>query len=126
MVREAEENADADKQRKEEVELRNEADQLVFTTEKTLKEVEGKVEEAEVKKAEDAKEELKAAIEKNDLAEIRTKKDALQEIVQQLSMKLYEQAAQAQQAAEGAEGGSAKQDDNVVDAEYEEVNDDKK
>lgn len=126
MVREAEENADADKQRKEEVELRNEADQLVFTTEKTLKEVEGKVEEAEVKKAEDAKEELKAAIEKNDLAEIRTKKDALQEIVQQLSMKLYEQAAQAQQGAEGAEGGSAKQDDNVVDAEYEEVNDDKK
>ena len=129
MVREAEENADADKQRKEEVELRNEADQLVFTTEKTLKEVEGKVDEAEVKKAEDAKEELKAAIEKNDLAEIRTKKDALQEIVQQLSMKLYEQAAQAQQAAqgaEGAEGGSAKHDDNVVDAEYEEVNDDKK
>ncbi|WP_404346962.1 molecular chaperone DnaK [Sutcliffiella horikoshii] len=128
MVQEAEENADADKKRKEEVELRNEADQLVFTTEKTLKEVEGKVEEAEVKKAEDAKEELKAAIEKGDLEEIRTKKDALQEIVQQLSMKLYEQAAQAQQAAQGAEGaeGAANNDDNVVDAEYEEVNDDKK
>lgn len=128
MVQEAEENADADKKRKEEVELRNEADQLVFTTEKTLKEVEGKVEEAEVKKAEDAKEELKAAIEKGDLEEIRTKKDALQEIVQQLSMKLYEQAAQAQQDAQGAEGaeGAANNDDNVVDAEYEEVNDDKK
>ncbi|UAL46217.1 molecular chaperone DnaK [Sutcliffiella horikoshii] len=128
MVQEAEENADADKKRKEEVELRNEADQLVFTTEKTLKEVEGKVEEAEVKKAEDAKEELKAAIEKGDLEEIRTKKDVLQEIVQQLSMKLYEQAAQAQQAAQGAEGaeGAANNDDNVVDAEYEEVNDDKK
>ncbi|NLP51305.1 molecular chaperone DnaK [Bacillus sp. RO1] len=128
MVQEAEENADADKKRKEEVELRNEADQLVFTTEKTLKEVEGKVEEAEVKKAEDAKEELKAAIEKGDLEEIRTKKDALQEIVQQISMKLYEQAAQAQQAAQGAEGaeGAANNDDNVVDAEYEEVNDDKK
>ncbi|KPB05060.1 molecular chaperone DnaK [Bacillus sp. CHD6a] len=128
MVQEAEENADADKKRKEEVELRNEADQLVFTTEKTLKEVEGKVEEAEVKKAEEAKEELKAAIEKGDLEEIRTKKDALQEIVQQLSMKLYEQAAQAQQAAQGAEGaeGAANNDDNVVDAEYEEVNDDKK
>lgn len=128
MVQEAELNADADKKRKEEVELRNEADQLVFTTEKTLKEVEGKVEEAEVKKAEDAKEELKAAIEKGDLEEIRTKKDALQEIVQQISMKLYEQAAQAQQAAQGAEGaeGAANNDDNVVDAEYEEVNDDKK
>ncbi|WP_404443807.1 molecular chaperone DnaK [Sutcliffiella horikoshii] len=128
MVQEAELNADADKKRKEEVELRNEADQLVFTTEKTLKEVEGKVEEAEVKKAEDAKEELKAAIEKGDLEEIRTKKDALQEIVQQISMKLYEQAAQAQQAAQGAEGteGATNNDDNVVDAEYEEVNDDKK
>ncbi|WP_096153335.1 molecular chaperone DnaK [Bacillus sp. FJAT-45066] len=129
MVREAEENAEADKKRKEEVELRNEADQLVFQTEKTLKDLEGKVEEAEVKKAEAAKDELKAAIEKNDLEEIRTKKDALQEIVQQLTMKLYEQAAQAQQAAQGAEGaqqGSTNQDDNVVDAEYEEVNDDKK
>ena len=129
MVREAEENAEADKKRKEEVELRNEADQLVFQTEKTLKDLEGKVEEAEVKKAEAAKDELKAAIEKNDLEEMRTKKDALQEIVQQLTMKLYEQAAQAQQAAQGAEGaqqGAANQDDNVVDAEYEEVNDDKK
>ncbi|WP_100333400.1 molecular chaperone DnaK [Bacillus alkalisoli] len=129
MVREAEENAEADKKRKEEVELRNEADQLVFQTEKTLKDLEGKVEEAEVKKAEAAKDELKAAIEKNELEEIRTKKDALQEIVQQLTMKLYEQAAQAQQAAQGAEGaqqGSTNQDDNVVDAEYEEVNEDKK
>ena len=60
MVREAEENAEADKQRKEEVELRNEADQLVFTTEKTLKDLEGKVDEAEVQKANEAKDELKS------------------------------------------------------------------
>ncbi|MFY0757511.1 molecular chaperone DnaK [Metabacillus dongyingensis] len=124
MVKEAEENADADKARKEEVELRNEADQLVFTTEKTLKDLEGKVDEADVAKANEAKDALKAAIEKNELEEIRTKKDELQEIVQQLSMKLYEEAAKQQQGAEGAAG--AKQDDNVVDAEYEEVNDDKK
>ncbi|USK32673.1 molecular chaperone DnaK [Bacillus sp. F19] len=124
MVKEAEENADADKARKEEVELRNEADQLVFTTEKTLKDLEGKVDEADVAKANEAKDALKAAIEKNELEEIRTKKDELQEIVQQLSMKLYEEAAKQQQGAEGA--ADAKQDDNVVDAEYEEVNDDKK
>ncbi|WHZ56596.1 molecular chaperone DnaK [Metabacillus hrfriensis] len=124
MVKEAEENADADKARKEEVELRNEADQLVFTTEKTLKDLEGKVDEGDVAKANEAKDALKAAIEKNELEEIRTKKDELQEIVQQLSMKLYEEAAKQQQGAEGAAG--AKQDDNVVDAEYEEVNDDKK
>ncbi|PLR68191.1 MULTISPECIES: molecular chaperone DnaK [Bacillaceae] len=122
MVKEAEENADADKARKEEVELRNEADQLVFTTEKTLKDLEGKVDEADVTKANEAKDALKAAIEKNELEEIRTKKDELQEIVQQLSMKLYEEAAKQAQGAEG----EAKQDDNVVDAEYEEVNDDKK
>ena len=126
MVKEAEENAEADKQRKEEVELRNEADQLVFTTEKTLKDLEGKVDADEVKKAEDAKEELKAAIEKNDLEEIRQKKDALSEIVQNLSMKLYEEAAKQAQAAQEAQGQGGKADDNVVDAEFEEVNDDKK
>ncbi|MCA1031810.1 molecular chaperone DnaK [Bacillus timonensis] len=123
MVREAEENAEADKKRKEEVELRNEADQLVFQTEKTLKDLEGKVDEAEVAKANEAKDALKEAIEKNELEDIRQKKDALQEIVQQLSMKLYEEAAKAQQAQEGAEGG--KQADDVVDAEFEEVKDDK-
>ncbi|KLV27333.1 molecular chaperone DnaK [Niallia circulans] len=125
MVREAEENAEADKKRKEEVELRNEADQLVFTTEKTLKDLEGKVDESEVAKANEAKDALKAAIEKNELEEIRAKKDALQEIVQALSMKLYEEAAQAAQAAQGADGGASDKDDNVVDAEFEEVKDDK-
>lgn len=119
MVKEAEDNADADKQRKEEVELRNEADQLVFTTEKTLKDLEGKVEEAEVTKANEAKDALKAAIEKNDLEEIKAKKDELQEVVQTLTVKMYEQA---QQAA----GGEGAQNDDVVDAEFEEVNDDKK
>jgi molecular chaperone DnaK len=126
MVREAEENAEADKKRKEEVELRNEADQLVFTTEKTLKDLEGKVDESEVAKANEAKDALKEAIEKNELEEIRAKKDALQEIVQNLSAKLYEEAAKQAQAAQGAEGQSAGKDDDAVDAEFEEVNDDKK
>ncbi|PLR85888.1 molecular chaperone DnaK [Bacillus canaveralius] len=125
MVKEAEENAEADKQRKEEVELRNEADQLVFTTEKTLKDLEGKVDEAEVAKANEAKDALKQAIEKNELEEIRAKKDALQEIVQNLTVKLYEEAAKQAQAAEGSEGQEAGKADNVVDAEFEEVKDDK-
>lgn len=127
MVREAEANAEADQQRKEEVELRNEADQLVFQTDKVVKDLEGKVDAAEVAKANEAKDALKTAIEANDLAEIRAKKDALQEIVQQLSVKLYEQAAQAAQQAQGAEAGAGAgaKKDNVVDAEYEEVQDDK-
>jgi len=124
MIREAEENAEADRKRKEAADLRNEADHLVFTTEKTLKEVQGKVDEAEVKKAQEAKDALKAALEKNDLDDIRAKKDALQEIVQQLSIKLYEQAAKQAQQQQGADG-TAKKDDNVVDAEFEEVKDDK-
>jgi molecular chaperone DnaK len=125
MVREAEENAEADKQRKEEVELRNEADQLVFTTEKTLKDLEGKVDAAEVAKANEAKDALKAAIEKNELEEIRAKKDALQEIVQNLTVKLYEEAAKQQQAGQAEGQGNTGKDDNVVDAEFEEVKDDK-
>jgi molecular chaperone DnaK len=126
MVREAEENAEADKLRKEEVELRNEADQLVFTTEKTLKDLEGKVDAGEVANANEAKDALKAAIEKNDLNEIREKKDALQEIVQALTVKLYEQAAAAGQAQQGGpEAGNSAGKDDVVDAEFEEVKEDK-
>ncbi|EMT47095.1 molecular chaperone DnaK [Anoxybacillus flavithermus] len=121
MIKEAEENAEADRKRKEEVELRNEADHLIFTTEKTLKELEGKVDEADVKKAQEAKDALKEALEKKDMEDIRAKKNALQEVVQQLSIKLYEQAAQQAQAQQ-SEG---KKDDNVVDAEFEEVKEDK-
>ena len=100
-------------------------DQLIFTTEKTVKELEGKVSADEIKKAQEAKDALKAALEKNDLDDIRKKKDALQEAVQQLSIKLYEQAAkQAQNQQTGADGAT-KKDDNVVDAEFEEVKDDK-
>ena len=126
MVKDAEANAEDDKKRREEVETRNEADQLVFTTEKTLKDLEGQVEEEEVTKANEAKDKVKAALENDDIEEIRTAKDELQEVVQALSMKVYEQAAQAQQAQAGEEGGAEQADDNVVDAEYEEVDDDKK
>ncbi|MCX8047879.1 MAG: Hsp70 family protein, partial [Anoxybacillus gonensis] len=121
MIKEAEENAEADRKRKEEVELRNEADHLIFTTEKTLKELEGKVDEADVKKAQEAKDALKAALEGKDIEDIRAKKNALQEVVQQLSVKLYDQAAKQAQAQQ-SEG---KKDDNVVDAEFEEVKEDK-
>lgn len=126
MVKDAEANAEADKTRKEEVELRNEADQLVFQVDKTLKELEGKVEEEEVKKAEAARDELKAAIEANNLEEIKTKRDALNEIVQSLSVKLYEQVAAAQQAAQGEAGATEEAktgSDDVVDGDFEEVND---
>ncbi len=126
MVKDAEENAEEDKKRKESVEVRNEADQLVFTTDKTLKDLGESVEQADKDNAEAAKEKVKTALEGDDIEAIRSAKDELQEVVQQLSTKLYEQAAQQAQQAEGAEGAADGQseDDNVVDADYEEVKDD--
>ncbi|PID16765.1 MULTISPECIES: molecular chaperone DnaK [Sporosarcina] len=124
MVKDAEAHAEEDKKRKEEAELRNEADQLVFMAEKTLKDIEGKVDEAEVKEAEAALEELKAANESGDLEEIRSKKEKLDELVQALSVKLYEQAAAEAQAAQG-DAQPGQEDDSVVDADFEEVEDDK-
>ncbi|WP_126427759.1 molecular chaperone DnaK [Brevibacillus marinus] len=125
MVKEAELNAEADKKRKEEAELRNEADQLVFTTEKTLKDLQGKVEQAEIDKAEAAKEKLKKALEANKIEEIRSAKEELSQIVQQLSVKLYQQAAQAAQNAQAGDAGQDAKKDNVVDADYEIVDDKK-
>lgn len=121
MVKDAEANAEADNKRKEEADLRNEVDALIFSTDKTLEELKGKVSEEEVKKAEAARDELKAAVEANDLEQMKDKKDALESVVRDLSVKLYEQAAQQQTEAnpEAAKDG----DDDVVDADFEEVDD---
>ncbi len=123
MVKDAEANAEADKARKEEVDLRNEIDSLLFTVDKTTKELEGKVDAEELKKAETARDELKAAVEANNIEDMKAKRDALNEIVQNLTVKLYEQAAQqqAQENPEAAQGGA----DDVVDADFEEVDNDK-
>ncbi|MDW0112304.1 molecular chaperone DnaK [Sporosarcina saromensis] len=127
MVKDAEANAEEDKKRKEEADLKNDADQLVFMAEKTVKDLEGKVSEEEVKNVEEAKEALKAAIEAGNLEDMRAKKEALEEIVQQMTMKLYEQAAaEAQAQGENGEAGNQSKDDGVVDADFEEVEDDKK
>ena len=122
MVKDAEANAEADKLRKEEVDLRNDVDSLLFTVDKTLKELEGKVDAEEVQKAEAARDELKAAVEADNIEEMKTKRDALNEIVQNLTVKLYEQAAQqqAEQDPEAAQGGA----DDIVDADFEEVDND--
>ncbi|MEC5422205.1 molecular chaperone DnaK [Virgibacillus sp. C22-A2] len=121
MVKEAEENAEEDKKRREEVDLRNESDQLIFTTDKTIKDLAEKVSEEEKQKAETAKEELKTALESDDLDQIKEKKEALEEQVQQLSVKMYEQMQQDAEAAQGQEGQEGEED--VVDADYQEVDD---
>ena len=124
MMKDAEANAEADKKRKEEVDLRNEVDQAIFATEKTIKETEGKGFDAERNAAQAALDELKKAQEDNNLDDMKAKLEALNEKAQALAVKLYEQAAAAQQAQAGAEGaenaGSTKADDDVVDGEFTE------
>ncbi len=143
-VKEAEAYAEEDKKRKEEVENRNKAENLVYETEKALKELEGKVSDEEKAEVEAAKEELQAALNANNPEDIKAKTEALTEKFHTLSTKLYEQAAAAQQAAGGAgfdpnmaggmggagfdpnmggagAAGNGPAGDNVVDADYEVV-----
>ncbi|WP_055107399.1 molecular chaperone DnaK [Paenibacillus ihumii] len=129
MMKDAELHAEEDKKRKELVEAKNNGDQLIYSVEKTIKDLGDKVDAAEAEKANAAKDELKKALEGDNIDEIKAASEKLTEIVQQLSVKLYEQAgaAQAGQAA-GADGAAAggQGKDNVVDAEYEVVDEDKK
>ena len=130
MVKEAKENEAADKKRKEEVDLKNEVDQLLFQTDKTLEEIKGKVGEDEVKKIEDARDALKKAQEANNIDDMKAKKDDLTKLIQDMSVKLYQQAQQAQQAQGVANAGNASSndnnDDNTVDGDFKEVDPDDK
>ncbi len=121
MVKDAEQNAEADKKRREEVDLRNEADQLVFQVDKTLKDLGENVSEDDKKDAEAKKDEFKTALEGNDIEDIKAKKEALEQVVQQLSMKVYEQA---QQQAQASQDNASQQGSTVEDGEFKEVNDD--
>ncbi|MBY7663660.1 molecular chaperone DnaK [Staphylococcus agnetis] len=123
MVKDAEENAEADKKRREEADLRNEADQLVFQVDKALSDLGDNVTEDDKKEAETKKDDLKSALEGSDIEEIKSKKEALEQVIQQLSMKAYEQAQQGQQD-QGQQGQASNQDDTVEDAEFKEVKDD--
>ena len=141
-VKEAEQYAEEDKKRKEEVEIRNRAESLIYETEKSLKELEGKISDDEKTQITDAKDQLQAVLNNGTVDQIKEKTEALTEKFHIISTKLYEQAQAAQQAGaagmggagadaagvagadSGAQAGSA--DDNVVDADYTVVDDDNK
>ncbi|MBO8441500.1 MAG: molecular chaperone DnaK, partial [Firmicutes bacterium] len=129
MKKEAEENAEADKKRKEEADLKNEVDQLLFQVDKTLDELKGKISNDEVKKAKDARDALKKAQESDDLDDMKAKKDELNKIVQDLTVKLYQQQQQAQQNNTSSSNSNDKKDDskddNTVDGDFKEVDPDK-
>ncbi|SES78093.1 molecular chaperone DnaK [Oceanicella actignis] len=127
MIKEAEANAEADRKRRELVEARNQAESLIHSTEKSLKEHGDKVDEATRTAIEDAVAALKGTLESEDAAEIKAKSQALTEAAMKLGEAIYKaQAAEAEgQAAEGgAEQKASGQDDDVVDADFTEVKDD--
>lgn len=128
MVKEAEANAEADKKRKEGVEVRNQADNMCYQAEKTMKDMEGKGKDELIAKVKAAVDTLKETMKGDDLDKIKADTEALTKPLYELSAELYKET-QAQEGAEGAQGaagaqGAKKADDDVVDAEV--VDDDKK
>ncbi len=123
MVKEAETHAAEDKAKKEEVEVKNNADNLVYQAEKAVKDFEGKADASQLEAVKKATETLKASIESGDIEKIKADSEALTTPLYELSSKMYEQAQ-----AQGEQGGqeAPKQDDNVVDADYTVVDEDKK
>ena len=118
MVKEAEANREADEKKKEEADLKNEAEQLIFMTEKSIKDLGDKVDAKDKEKAEAGIKELKEALEKNNIDDIKAKKEALNETAMALATKVYEEAAKANQnTTENKENDSK---DNVQDADFEE------
>ena len=134
-VKEAEQYAEQDKKRKEEIEIRNRAETLVYETEKNVKELENSLSEEEKNDINAAKDELSKALEANNIEDLKAKTEKLTAKFHTISAKMYPQPAQAQQGADpnmgagaGAAGGTnagGAQDDNVVDADYEVVDEDK-
>ena len=124
MRKEAEENKEADKKRKEEADLKNEAEQLVFQTEKSLKDLGDKVDKKEKEEAEDLIKDLREALNKNDLDDIKAKKDKLQEKAMALATKVYENVQKENQANSNANtdnsSDTSDKKDDVKDADFEE------
>ena len=120
MVKEAEANADADAKRKEEADVRNEADQLSFQADKALEDAKDKVDQSLLDAIKTKNDALKEAIKNNNFEEIKAAKDELNKAVQEMTMKLYEQA----NAAAGAQGASTESsnqdDDDTIDADFTE------
>lgn len=146
-VKEAEQYAAEDSKKKQEVEDRNKAENLIYETEKSLKELEGKIDENEKKEAEDAKEDLKKALEANNPDDIKAKTDALTEKFHKIAEKLYQQQGAAgagpdmsgmaggatgaagndgNASSQGSETAGGANGDNVVDADFTVVDEDEK
>ncbi|WP_304123749.1 molecular chaperone DnaK [Methanosphaera cuniculi] len=123
-VKEAEAHAEEDKKRQEEIEVRNTADSLIYTVDKTLEELKDQLADDKKSLLKDQQQDLKDAIEKDDIALIKEKSDILDKTVQEIGAEIYQQAAQAQQAQEQAQqqqqpNGSNPNDDDTIDADFQ-------
>ncbi len=131
MQDDAKAHEEEDKKRKEGIEAKNNAEALIYQAEKTVKELGDKADAAKVKEVNDAIATLKESLKGDDTAKIKADAETLTKPLHELTEKLYQQAqqAQAQQQAgaqQGPQAGAKKADDNVVDADYKVVDDDKK
>ena len=120
MVKDAEANKAADEKRKEEADIKNDAEQAIFLTEKSLKELGDKVDKKDKEKAEDQIKDLKKALEKDDIDDIKKKTETLNETSMTLGAKIYEDLQKAANESQNNENKSDDKDDNIKDAEYEE------
>ena len=133
MVKDAELHSEEDEKKKEEVEARNQADSLIYNTEKTLKENRDKLSDADAKAAEDAIKDAKAAVESGDVNQIKEKMEILTKASHQLAEVMYKQAQAQQEQAQGpqqepptqppppGDGDTTGKDEDVVDAEFEDA-----
>ncbi|MCF7940971.1 MAG: molecular chaperone DnaK [Spirochaetia bacterium] len=130
MVRDAELHADEDKAEREKIETRNQADNLIYSTEKSLKDYGDKISEEDKSAIEQATAALRTALEGNDVEDIKAKMEALQQAAYKLAEEVYKQAApegsdQGGSSADASGQSGSSSDDNVEDADFEVVDDDK-
>ena len=124
MMKESEQFAEEDKKRKEEVEVRNNADSLLYTSEKTKMDLGDKLSKDQTQKIDDAAAKLREAVNGGDVEKIKAENEAFSKVLQEVGTVIYQQAAAAQAAAQKPEE-TAGSDKTVVDAEYEDVKDEK-
>ena len=105
LIKDADQFAEQDKKKKEEAEIRNNADSLVYTAERTKTDLAGKISQEEVGKIDAAVTELKNALASNDMAQVKAKSDALQKVLQEVGTKVYQQAAAEYAKQQGQQPG---------------------
>lgn len=124
MKKEAEMHADDDKKKKEEIEVINQADALVYTSERLFEDMKGKVDDSKIETVKKEVDELKKLLEEKNVEEIKKKTEHVNKKIQELSIELYEKVSKTQAETPQEEGAETSKDENVVDAEYTEKDED--